>query len=156
VQGVGCAQGAPVARDRGRRELRRKGRRAQGTSDALAAGRAEASVCNRGREPEKGKGPTMGAGGVELERGRRWRRLTASGKMSNRSSRGELKALLAWASMAAGRAEASTMGTAGGHGAEGALLPCALELGEGWAQGGRRCGLLPCGRRRQGEKQSGG
>ena len=65
MQGVGCAQGAPVARDRGRRELRRKGRRAQGTSDALAAGRAEASVCNRGREPEKGKGPTMGAGGVE-------------------------------------------------------------------------------------------
>ena len=34
---------------------------AQGTSDALAAGRAEASVYNRGREPEKGKGPTMAA-----------------------------------------------------------------------------------------------
>jgi hypothetical protein len=49
----------------------------------------------------------MAAGGAELERGRRWRRLTALGKMSNRSSRGELKALLAWASMAAGRAEAS-------------------------------------------------
>jgi hypothetical protein len=121
VQGVGCAQGAPVARDRGRRELRRKGRRAQGTSDVLAAGRAEASVCNRGREPEKGKGPAMAARGVEQERGRRWRRPTASGKMSNRSSRGELKALLAWASMAAGRAEASAMGTASGHGAEGAL-----------------------------------
>jgi hypothetical protein len=142
--------------DRGRRELRRKGRRAQGTSDALTADRAEASVCNRGREPEKGKGPAMAAGGAELERGRRWRRPTTSGKMSNRSSRGELKALLDWASMAAGRAEASAMGTAGGHGAEGALLPCMLELGEGWAQGGRRCRLLPCGRRRQGEKQSGG
>jgi hypothetical protein len=121
VQGVGCAQGAPVARDRGRRELRRKGRLAQGTSNVLAAGRAEAPVCNRGREPEKGKGPAMAAGGVEQERGRRWRRPTSSGKMSNLSSRGELKVLLAWASMAAGRAEASAMGTAGGHGAEGAL-----------------------------------
>jgi hypothetical protein len=61
MHGVCCTQGALVARDRGRRELRRKGRRAQGSSDALAAGREEASVCNRGREPEKGRGPAMAA-----------------------------------------------------------------------------------------------
>jgi hypothetical protein len=126
-----------------------------------AADAMDGAWWGRGAEPgaeEAGIEGVEEVSGCSLEASVRWAERVTAGE-----SRGEGKALLAWASMAAGRAEASTKGTAGGHGAEGALgrgragrwLGDATPWRRGGAMGGREPSSLRAGEEGSTEETAG-